>query len=116
MDENRLNALREELNKNHRWPSEFMFKFIVPNTSEKVALTMELFNNESDITMHESSTGKFISITARELMLDVDSIIKDSEYISANEIRDYKIPMEFDKTKNGLDYPAVLLELFMNLI
>jgi hypothetical protein len=31
--------------------------------------------------------------------IDVDSIIKDSEYISANEIRDYKIPMEFDKTK-----------------
>jgi len=26
--------------------------------------------------MHESSTGKFISITAKELMLDVDSIIK----------------------------------------
>jgi putative lipoic acid-binding regulatory protein len=68
-------SLRKQLDQ-EEWPNVYMFKFIVPNTSEKVALTMELFNNESDITMHESSTGKFISITARELMLDVDSIIK----------------------------------------
>ena len=68
-------SLRKQLDQ-EEWPNVYMFKFIVPNTSEKVALTMELFNNESDITMHESSTGKFISITAKELMLDVDSIIK----------------------------------------
>ena len=68
-------SLRKQLEQ-EEWPNVYMFKFIVPNTSEKVALTMELFNNESDITMHESSTGKFISITAKELMLDVDSIIK----------------------------------------
>jgi hypothetical protein len=67
--------LRKQLEQ-EEWPSVYMFKFIVPNTSEKVALTMELFNDQSDITMHESSTGKFISITAKELMLDVDSIIK----------------------------------------
>jgi hypothetical protein len=68
-------SLRKQLDQ-EEWPNVYMFKFIVPNTSEKVALTMELFNNEGDITMHESSTGKFISITAKELMLDVDSIIK----------------------------------------
>ena len=68
-------SLRKQLDQ-EEWPNVYMFKFIVPNTSEKVALTMELFNNESDITMHESSTGKLISITAKELMLDVDSIIK----------------------------------------
>ena len=68
-------SLRKQLDQ-EEWPNVYMFKFIVPNTSEKVALTIELFNNESDITMHESSTGKFISITAKELMLDVDSIIK----------------------------------------
>jgi hypothetical protein len=68
-------SLRKQLEQ-EEWPNVYMFKFIVPNTSDKVALTMELFNNQSDITMHESSTGKFISITAKELMLDVDSIIK----------------------------------------
>ncbi len=68
-------SLRKQLEQ-EEWPNVYMFKFIVPNTSEKVALTMELFNEQSDITMHESSTGKFISITAKELMLDVDSIIK----------------------------------------
>jgi len=67
------------------WPNVYMFKFIVPNNSENIALTMELFNNTSDITMHESSSGKFVSITAKELMLDVDSIIK--KYEEATKIK-----------------------------
>ena len=67
------------------WPNVYMFKFIIPNSSDKIALTMELFNNSSDISMHESSSGKFVSITAKELMLDVDSIIK--KYEEATKIK-----------------------------
>ena len=67
------------------WPNVYMFKFIVPNTSENIALTMELFNASSEITMHESSSGKFISITTKELMLDVNSII--NIYIEATKIK-----------------------------
>ena len=67
------------------WPNVYMFKFIIPNSSEKIALTMELFNDSSDISMHESSSGKFVSITAKELMLDVDSIIK--KYEEATKIK-----------------------------
>jgi hypothetical protein len=67
------------------WPNVYMFKFIIPNSSDKIALTMELFNDSSDISMHESSSGKFVSITAKELMLDVDSIIK--KYEEATKIK-----------------------------
>ena len=67
------------------WPNVYMFKFIIPNSSEKIALTMELFNDSSNISMHESSSGKFVSITAKELMLDVDSIIK--KYEEATKIK-----------------------------
>ena len=67
------------------WPNVYMFKFIIPNSSEKIALTMELFNDSSDISIHESSSGKFVSITAKELMLDVDSIIK--KYEEATKIK-----------------------------
>jgi putative lipoic acid-binding regulatory protein len=67
------------------WPNVYMFKFIIPNSSEKIALTMELFNESSDISMHESSSGKFVSITAKELMLDVDSII--NKYKEATKIK-----------------------------
>ena len=67
------------------WPNVYMFKFIIPNSSEKIALTMELFNDSRNISMHESSSGKFVSITAKELMLDVDSIIK--KYEEATKIK-----------------------------
>ncbi len=67
------------------WPNVYMFKFIIPNSSDKIALTMELFNDSSNISMHESSSGKFVSITAKELMLDVDSIIK--KYEEATKIK-----------------------------
>lgn len=57
------------------WPDVYMFKFIVPNESEKVAMVTALFNNSTDIVMHPSKTGKYISVTAKELMLDVHSIL-----------------------------------------
>ena len=57
------------------WPDVYMFKFIVPNQSDKVAQVTALFNDSTDIVMHPSKTGKYISVTAKELMLDVDSIL-----------------------------------------
>lgn len=57
------------------WPDVYLFKFIVPNTSENLAKASALFNESSEITFHESKTGKFVSVGAKELMLDVDSII-----------------------------------------
>jgi hypothetical protein len=61
------------------WPDVYMFKFIVPNESEKVAQVTALFNNSTDIVMHPSKTGKYISVTAKELMIDVGSILEKYE-------------------------------------
>jgi hypothetical protein len=57
------------------WPDVYLFKFIVPNSSENLAKATALFNDTSEITLHESKTGKFVSVGAKEMMLDVDSII-----------------------------------------
>ena len=84
MDENRLNALREELNKNHRWPSEFMFKFIVPSHEEKVTAIKALFGESAHYTMKWSSNVKFTSITVRAMMLHVDEIFE--KYTEASKI------------------------------
>jgi hypothetical protein len=61
------------------WPDVYMFKFIVPNESEKLAQVTSLFNESTDMVMHPSKTGKYISVTAKELMLDVDSILAKYE-------------------------------------
>lgn len=76
--------LREQLEL-QEWPDVFLFKFIIPNTSENLAMATALFNESSEITLHESKTGKFVSVGAKELMLDVDSII--NVYKEASKIK-----------------------------
>ena len=78
-----FNKLREQLEL-QEWPNVYFFKFIVPNSSEMIAKVTALFSDASDLSYHESKTGKFVSVSAKEVMLDVDSII--AVYEKASEI------------------------------
>lgn len=66
------------------WPDVYLFKFIIPNDSEKIAKVTALFNDSTDIVMHPSRNGNYMSISAKELMLDVNSIIQ--KYMEASQI------------------------------
>jgi len=66
------------------WPNVYLFKFIVPNSSEKIARTTVLFDDSAELNLKESSKGTYMSISAKELMMDVDSIIE--KYNRASEI------------------------------
>ena len=66
------------------WPDVYLFKFIIPNDSEKIAKVTALFNESTDIVMHPSRNGNYISISAKELMLEVNSIIQ--KYMEASHI------------------------------
>jgi hypothetical protein len=57
------------------WPNVYLFKFIVPNDPESVAKVNALFSDTSDLVMHPSRNGKYISLSVKELMLNVESII-----------------------------------------
>ena len=72
----RLEQLRKVLEKEVRLPSIYMFKFIVPNNNHSLELVMSLFDESSEINSRVSANGKYISLTAREMMLSVDSIIE----------------------------------------
>lgn len=76
--------LREQLAL-QEWPDVYLFKFIVPNEPELLARTTALFNELSEISFHESKTGKYISVSAKEMMTSVDSIIE--VYARAAEIK-----------------------------
>jgi len=84
MDESRLNALRDELNKRNRWPSEFMFKFIVPSHEEKVTAVKLIFGESAHFTMKWSANGKYTAITVRAMMMHVDEIFE--KYSEASKI------------------------------
>ncbi|MBP6335648.1 MAG: DUF493 family protein [Bacteroidia bacterium] len=71
-----FNGLRKELNKTKNWPIVYMFKFIIPADSKKQALVESKFTDQSIINTRSSSTGKYISITIQEVMLDAESIIQ----------------------------------------
>ncbi|MBU2019477.1 MAG: DUF493 domain-containing protein [Bacteroidetes bacterium] len=66
------------------WPNVYLFKFIVENTPEKVAKTTALFDETAEIVMHPSKNGKFVSISAKEMMLNVEAIM--ARYQEAQKI------------------------------
>ena len=69
--------LRNSLKESLEWPHVYMFKFIVKGEDKKAIAQVEaVFNTqEAQVTMRESSNGKFVSITAKELMLTPEDVI-----------------------------------------
>ena len=54
-----------------------MFKFIVPSDNKKLAQVELLFNSkESQISMRNSKTGKYTSVSAKEMMMSPESVIE----------------------------------------
>ena len=75
--------LREQLEL-QEWPNVYLFKFIVPNKSALTARVTALFDQGTDLNFQPSRTGKYVSISAKEMMMDVESIVK--RYKKASEI------------------------------
>lgn len=67
--------LHAQLTEHHSFPTKYMFKFIVPNNPESIGKVDALFSLKSDISYRESKTGKFVSVTGRDLMKNADEII-----------------------------------------
>lgn len=84
MSEDPYKSLRVQLEQ-EEWPNVFLFKFIIPNNPETLAKTAALFDEGADIAMHPSRNGNYVSISVKEMMLDVDSIIE--KYEKATKIK-----------------------------
>jgi len=69
------NALRKKLNEEHQWPSVYLFKFIVPDTPELLAKVQTLFTSEAIISYKKSKSGKYISVSGKEVILNTEEII-----------------------------------------
>ena len=79
-----FNKLKEQLEL-QEWPNVYLFKFITPNDSKVVARVTALFDDGADLTYNKSKTGKYVSISVKELMIDVKSII--SKYKEVEKIK-----------------------------
>lgn len=76
--------LRTQLEQ-EEWPSVYLFKFIVPNKSDLIAQTTALFDEATDLSYQPSKKGTYISISAKEMMMNPESVI--DRYREAGKIK-----------------------------
>lgn len=83
-DSNAFIGLLEKLRQDGPWPKLYLFKFIIPNDNQKLAQTEQLFGGEAQVTINKSRTGKYLSISAKEVMVSPEEVV--SRYNRASKI------------------------------
>lgn len=77
--------LKQELIDHTLWPSEYLFKFIVPSDSQKILAIENAFNNMGAvIETTQSKTGKYTSVSVNVNMKNAQSVI--DKYIELSKI------------------------------
>lgn len=77
--------LREELNNTSTWPSEYLYKFIVPTNPSKIEDVEIAFDNlGAVITTKESKNATYTSISINVMMESPESVIE--KYIKVSTI------------------------------
>jgi putative lipoic acid-binding regulatory protein len=68
-------SLQEKLAANMVFPSQYIFKFIVPNQPTQTAQVVDLFDNNTEINQKKSKNNTYISFTAKQWVQNTDEII-----------------------------------------
>ena len=77
--------LKEELANSTLWPSEYLYKFIMPSDAQSIAKVEGAFNDMGAvITTQQSKTGKFTSISISVNMESPQKVI--DKYIEVSDI------------------------------
>lgn len=77
--------LKEELSNSTLWPSEYLYKFIMPSDSHNIAKVEAEFNDMGAvISTQQSKTGKFTSVSVSVTMPNPQSVI--DKYIAVSDI------------------------------
>jgi len=76
MTDEELARFGQKLQESLTFPTVYMYKFIVPAEHKKIAQVENLFEGDTDIHHKESSSGRYISITAKQVVMSVDEILE----------------------------------------
>ncbi len=79
-----IEQLKEKLDQIHQWPEVYMFKFILPAEVDKLEQLKAIFPN-ADQSVKESAKGNFWSFTAREMMVNSETVLERYQVVSAIE-------------------------------
>lgn len=75
MEEDFYANLKNKLEDQFDWPQPYLFKFIIPSDNKKLALVEALFGADAQVSTRQSRSNKFISISAKEVMISPDEVI-----------------------------------------
>ena len=71
-----MNRLRQQLEDDTTWPSEYLYKFIVPSSSEKIAEIEAVFDGtDATINTRDSSKGTYTSVSVKVILESPDAVI-----------------------------------------
>ena len=76
MTEAELENFKKKLSESMSFPCVYMFKFIVQSENRSIALVESLFDAGADIHTKESGQGRYTSITAKQVVVNVDEVIE----------------------------------------
>lgn len=74
-------AFKEKLDKEHEWPTTYMFKFVVP--ANKAHEVRTIFSKES-LQTKQSKNGNYVAFTMKKLMRSSDEVVE--LYLEAGKI------------------------------
>ena len=77
--------LKVQLSETTRWPSEYLYKFIVLSEKEKITQIEDIFDNTGAvINTKESKNGKYTSVSVNVIMKDPDAVIQKYQEVTNN--------------------------------
>ena len=81
-----FDELRKKLEESKMtFPYIYMFKFIVKSENRTIAMVEAIFDNDAEIMQKESAKGNYLSITVKQVVMNIDEII--TIYEKAAEIK-----------------------------
>jgi len=75
MNEDGFEKLQQRLDEVHEWPSVYLFKFIMKPEEAILLQVQAFFPEEAEILRKYSRTGKFVSLSVREVMMSSDEVL-----------------------------------------
>lgn len=70
-------TLKINLENNHNFPEDYLYKFIILNDKEKLTEIYKVFDStKNTFSTRESSNGKYISCSIQCFVLDAEQVIR----------------------------------------
>ena len=71
------NRLKTELANTSEWPSEYLYKFIIPTDIKKIQELENAFDNMGAVMVtHQSKTAKYTSLSVNVLMENPEAVVE----------------------------------------